>query len=115
MDLDDFNFQIFKIRIIQAKLSFEGLVGHPAALPEEIQDLIEKLIKVHHALLPSFPGGVRRRTRLCEDQRHCRRLHFARQAQRAMVKLRLARQYTDNQVCAGGDSVALSIIHGEHS
>jgi hypothetical protein len=67
VDLDDFNLQILKVRLVEAELSLEGPVGHTATVPEEVQNLIENLIKVHHS--PLSPAWmVRRRTRWCADK-----------------------------------------------
>ena len=48
LHLDQFDFQVFEVRIIQVKLAFQGVIGHPPSLSEKVNDLVQYLVKVHH-------------------------------------------------------------------
>jgi hypothetical protein len=50
---DEFLLEIIEERIVQIELPLEGAIGHPSAALEQVHDLAEHVIKVHHR--PSSP------------------------------------------------------------
>jgi hypothetical protein len=45
--LDDFGLDVFEVLVIQGKAAFEGAIGKPLFLLEQLQDLGQELVKVH--------------------------------------------------------------------
>jgi hypothetical protein len=48
--LDELGFEVFQIVIVETELPFQSPIGHPAAAPEQVHDLVEQGIKVHRLL-----------------------------------------------------------------
>src|SRR5262249_27598691 len=47
MDIEEFPFQVFQVRIIQVKASLEGTIGHPSLAFEERDNLFQDVVKRH--------------------------------------------------------------------
>src|SRR5262249_50372283 len=56
--LDKLGFEIFQIVVIETELPFQGPIGHPVAAPEQVHDLVEQGIKVHHPSSQPMPKGT---------------------------------------------------------
>jgi hypothetical protein len=56
--MDDFFLQILNKIIIQLKLSLQGTIGDTPALAQEVQDLIQDIVK-SHSIVPLRLLGAR--------------------------------------------------------
>src|SRR5262249_24374437 len=53
LGMDDLFLQILDVRIVYAKLSFQGTIRHPALALEQCEDLSNHLVEIHHRLSES--------------------------------------------------------------
>src|SRR5437764_944894 len=48
LDLDDLNFEVFQICVIEGKLAFQGSVRRPSSLLEQGNHLVEYVVEIHY-------------------------------------------------------------------
>jgi hypothetical protein len=56
---NEFRLEVFEAGVIEAELALQGAIGDTATVTEQLDDLIDDLVKVHASPSPGFsPQGI---------------------------------------------------------